>query len=1324
MTPRWRRILAWTAGLTLLLAGTLVAGLFFIGRTDAGRTLIVRLTDRLTGGVVGLHGLGGDWPTDLTLERLELRDRSGVWLSADHIALRWHPIALLDHRVQVDTLTVAAIHFDRLPLPAASPGAHRSRVPVIDVGQWSVGVLALGPALAGRPAALAGQGRFTLHAIDDEVIVAELHRLDGDGSYAIDLRFDAQRLDATLRVHEPASGPLENILQLPGLGALSATLNLHGPRTAAGVEAAVDAGELHATAQGRLDLAAGAVDLGVSIHAPALRPRPDLAWRQLAVDGHWRGDLRTPDATATVSADGLQLPGNVQLASLRAELHAAQGRLGTHAVGEGLRFPGASGALFATEPLTLDASIRLDEARRPFELQATHRWADLKATGTAGTPQRADLELHWKDLAPLARLAGQDLGGSALFKAQILPVKAGVGVTIDGGATLRDGAPGWSKALGPRPTLQLSGTIDAAAITVAEAQLRGAAGQLSLRDSSLARTPPGGATAWGDLNVRWTLHLAELGLWSQALAGRLEADGSLAGPLQALAAEATATASLSVHGSAAGPVSAKLHLRGLPSEPAGDVQAEGVLDGAPLHIDLESQRRGRGAWQVAIRAADWKSAHAEGDAAVGMGSARSQGQLRLRIGDLADVGHLLALDVHGRVDGSLELTQQGGPPLAKLHLTAEDLKSGSFAGHLSLNGVGTGDAMHLDLAVQAPDWRGAPAELQAVAELDLDQARLQLSQASFGYRGANLTLSAPAMLSFRDGVTVDRLNLASGHTVFELGGEFAPALDLHAELRQLGPELIDVFYPDLLATGTIGAQAQLRGSLAAPEGRVQLDATGIRFREDTASGLPALALHATADLEVDTARLDARLSAGSGSLLNIAGDVPLDAAGAADLSIDGTVDLALASPLLEARGQQIAGRARIDMHVAGTAAAPQLAGTIGLSQGQWRDYSRGISVTGIVADLSGAGPTLAIKTFTGHAASGDILLAGSLGILQTGMPIDLHLTAKDAEPIASSIITATLDADVTVKGTLRERVDVAGDVLLHRTVIGIPNSLPPNVVVLEVRRRGKAPAPPDRKLVVGLDLNLRAPQEMLVQGRGLDAELGGEIHLGGTTDEPQVSGGFDLQRGSFSLAGNKLTFTSGRVGFEGAGLKKKIDPSLDFTASTTVVDSTITLRITGAADSPQFDFSSSPPQPQDEIMAHLFFGENAAQLTALQAAQIGAALATLSGVTGEGLNPLVKLQRSLGLDRLSLGAAAGTATTPGNSAPTGASVAAGRYLTKRIYVEGKQSTTGSTQVQVDVDITKHLKVQTRLGNGTAIAQGTTPDNDPGSSVGLSYQFEY
>jgi translocation and assembly module TamB len=307
----------------------------------------------------------------------------------------------------------------------------------------------------------------------------------------------------------------------------------------------------------------------------------------------------------------------------------------------------------------------------------------------------------------------------------------------------------------------------------------------------------------------------------------------------------------------------------------------------------------------------------------------------------------------------------------------------------------------------------------------------------------------------------------------------------------------------------------------------------------------------------------------------------------------------------------------------------------------------------------------------------------------------------------------------------RERIDVAGSVRLNRTDIGIPNTLPPSVAVLDVRRRGqKAAVTADKQRVIGLDVAVHAPQQIIVQGRGIDAELGGDLQISGTIDVPLVSGGFDLQRGNFTIAGNRLNFSDGHVSFNGVGLQNKIDPTLDFTAKAYVTDTTVTLRITGLADAPRFDFSSDTGLPQDDIMARLLFGvSSASQLSALQLAQIGAALATLSGVGGNGsLNPLVKLQKGLGLDRLTV--VSNQVTTPTGTTSQGTSIEAGRYISKRVYVEAKQSSTGASQVQVDVDLTKHLKLQTRLGDGSAITQGTTPENDPGSSIGLSYQFEY
>jgi translocation and assembly module TamB len=534
---------------------------------------------------------------------------------------------------------------------------------------------------------------------------------------------------------------------------------------------------------------------------------------------------------------------------------------------------------------------------------------------------------------------------------------------------------------------------------------------------------------------------------------------------------------------------------------------------------------------------------------------------------------------------------------------------------------------------------------------------------------------------------------------------------------------VNAFIPDLLADGRIDAHAELHGNLQTPTGQVSLKAVGVRFADDAALGLPAADLTAAAQLMGNTADLNVRLVAGAGSQLNVSGHAPMALDGALDLKIAGKLPISLVNPLLEARGQHAEGLLEVQAAVTGSVAEPQMGGAVALAQGSFRDYGRGVNLTAINAQLRGSAAALQIESLTATAAPGTLAVSGSIGVLQPKRPVDLKITAKNAQPIVSKLVTANLDADLRISGTLAEHLDIAGNVHLNRTLIGIPNSLPPNVAVLDVRRHGTA-APPaaDKPLTIALDIKVQAPQQFLVQGRGLDAEMGGELQISGTTDSPRVSGGFDLQRGSFSLTSSKLSFTAGRVGFSGEGLQNKIDPTLDFTADTSIPQGTATLHVGGYADAPQFEFTSTPAMPQDQIMAYLMFGENASQLTALQLAEIGAALASLSGVGGDStLNPLVKVQKTLGLDRLTIGS--GT-TTNATGAETGASIEAGRYISKRVYVEAKQSTTGTSQLEADVDLTKRLKLQTKLGNGSASVQGTTPENDPGSAIGLIYQFEY
>jgi translocation and assembly module TamB len=553
-----------------------------------------------------------------------------------------------------------------------------------------------------------------------------------------------------------------------------------------------------------------------------------------------------------------------------------------------------------------------------------------------------------------------------------------------------------------------------------------------------------------------------------------------------------------------------------------------------------------------------------------------------------------------------------------------------------------------------------------------------------------------------------------------MAGRISPTLDLTASLRNVTPDLAKAVMPSLQAAGLVTADAHLTGTTAAPTGTVHLNATGLRLRTGPAAAVPPATIAAIVRLNGQTAALDAHVDAGPKLHLAATGTAPLAADGALAIRTNGALDLTLLNPILEAGGRQAKGRAAFAIAASGTVQAPRIDGTVTLAGGDVQDFTQGVHLTNVTARIDAAGDTFRIAQFTANAAPGTIAITGTVGALAPGIPVDLHITARNARPLASDLLTATFDTDLSVEGHASGDMRASGKILLHRVEINIPDSLPPSVAVLNVRRPGDKPPPPASAAppaaIVRLGIEVDAPSNIFVRGHGLDAELGGKLTIGGTSAAPLIGGGFDMRRGDFSLAGTTLTFSKGNVSFNGAGLTGKIDPTLNFEADSYQGGITATLKITGYADAPKIALSSIPDLPQDEVLAHLLFGQSMKQLSPIQIAEIGAALAELSGVTG-GSNPLNGIRKGLGLDRLNVG---------GGTNGAGASVEAGRYVAKGVYVGAKQATSGAggTQAQVQVDLTRHLKLQTTLGTGGGTAQGATPDNDPGSSVGLSYQFEY
>jgi translocation and assembly module TamB len=395
-----------------------------------------------------------------------------------------------------------------------------------------------------------------------------------------------------------------------------------------------------------------------------------------------------------------------------------------------------------------------------------------------------------------------------------------------------------------------------------------------------------------------------------------------------------------------------------------------------------------------------------------------------------------------------------------------------------------------------------------------------------------------------------------------------------------------------------------------------------------------------------------------------------------------------------------------------------LRGRATLAQGEVQDAQRSLRIQDIAMTAEGTGQRVRITQFSGRAGNGTITGDGSIDLSDATIPVSFSFTARNARPVVSDRFAATVDATLRVTGAVRSELLVAGNVDVTRGEITLPEGVPPSVVVLDVRRPGEIVATAEAASSfanIRYDLTITTRGGVSVHGRGIEAEVAGTTLVRGSANAPAVTGGFDLRRGMFTVAGRTFDLTSGRIAFDGS-IGDRIDPTLDLSAEMTSAGITAKIAVTGYASEPRIVLSSTPTMPQDEILARILFQRTAAQLSPIQLAQLAeTAISLASG--GSGLDPLGSLGRSIGLSRLSVGSTGGP--TPETT------VEAGRYVLGNVYVGATQRLEGGTQAQVQVELRNRLKIigTVNTGGDAAVTQGAK-QRESGSSIGLSYEFEY
>ena len=445
---------------------------------------------------------------------------------------------------------------------------------------------------------------------------------------------------------------------------------------------------------------------------------------------------------------------------------------------------------------------------------------------------------------------------------------------------------------------------------------------------------------------------------------------------------------------------------------------------------------------------------------------------------------------------------------------------------------------------------------------------------------------------------------------------------------------------------------------------------------------------------------------GAGMDLRVTGPASIDArvagriSGAtADLTLQGTADAALANAAADPL--TLAGGLRMDLALRGPLALSSLSGRVTLSGGRVAYPLAGFSLqrTEVAADLSGGQARIAATAELG--AGGRIRLDGSLGLtppMEAALDLELQaLHLRDAE-----LYDTTASGRLRIAGPILGRALLSGRIILGETELIVPATGFASAADLEAVRHvndsaavrttraraglGSGPAGGRREGGGGgpdwaLDVTIDAPNRIFLRGRGLDAELGGSVRLGGTLNAISPSGAIGLIRGRLDLLGKRLDLTEASLVLEG-----DLVPFLTVVASNETEDVVSMVRIEGPVNAPEVTFSSTPELPQEEVLAWLLFGRGLESISPLQAAQLANAVATLAGRGGTGI--VDRLRKGFGFDDLDVQ----------TSEDGTASVSAGKYISRNVYTEIEVDQDGKSQINLNLDLKRGVTVKGRVGS--------------------------
>ncbi|QFU17479.1 translocation/assembly module TamB domain-containing protein [Microvirga thermotolerans] len=1098
------------------------------------------------------------------------------------------------------------------------------------------------------------------------------------------------------------------------------------------------------------------VDLKVSARAVPTAEGKTVAGvaeiRKLVFDGSVAGPLASPAVAGRLDAKEVRLPSGrfdtlagTFSASPTGPLSDKATRIpfsaDASAAGVVLTDPALAKAVGSRFTLTLRGSAAPDGTAAVETAHLAAQTLDARYAGQIGSRDaRGRLAVTAPDLSRFEDIASLRLRGALALTADVtgLLSKGPVTAALDGSATrFATGIAALDRLIGARLTFAgTAQTLNGDGFGLRDLVLRGAHADLRLN----------GTAAVGNVDLNASIQIPDLARADDRLTGQGTITARLSGSAARLKAETHAEAS---RATALGRPVPRLALDAVVEDLTGRPDARatltGEMDGKPATGTLRASQSQDGGWS--IDPLDLKVGTATIAGRLSLDPMRlAAGQIRIDARNLDDLSPLVLMRLSGDMAATLLLTSDNGRQNAVLsasggRLRFSEIRAERFAADLSVVDLYARPVIDGGLTVERAslagqemtrirlDAKGAPSasdiSLTAQAHgFDLavqgrvvpaDPVRLEVATLTVRRDRRQIALAQPATLVLDKGALgIGRFILAIDRGTLSVEGRLGSELDLSLDARTISLASADILVPGLGLSGILNGSARIGGTSNRPTGTWRLRVDDLAMPQPRNLGLPPIDATAEGRLGNGRTTVTAAVDMGRAGMLRIGGDVPLDASGNLDLAVQGRIDLAVANGYLSASGRSVTGQADVNARIGGTVSAPSLTGSANLSGGSFTDAVQGIRLTGIRGRLVARGTDVTIEQFLASTRNeGSLSATGRIRIdPAAGFPGEIRITGQNAELASNDIVTTTADLALSLSGPLSRNPRIGGEVRILSMEVTIPERIaatirplantkhvrPPPVAAARLALAAKAKANARRAppFDAVLDLTVTAPSRIFVRGRGIQAELGGNLRLTGTLADPVAVGAFDLRNGRFTIVGTRLDFTRGRLTFTG-----DLTPALDFAAETRAGDVTAQVFVSGTARDPRFTFSSDPALPQDEVLSRILFSKASGGLSVGQAVQLAQVAAQFAG--GGGDDVFESLRRSLGVQGLDISFGADGGPTIGIS----------KALSDRISVGVKAGASAEQSgVSVDIDVTRRIRVQGEVG-----ANGNT-------SVGIGAEWEY